>query len=322
MSEATRVAVLMGGPSQEHDISLKSGQGVSVALSAEGFIVDLLTVPRGLSLENASDWVHNELVRLQPGAVFIAAHGAFGEDGTLQQVCDDLRLPYTGSDTAASRIGMNKIASRMRFSEAGLSVPRWRQLAAASWQAYDLETFSFPLVVKPVDQGSSIGVSFVDAPDALPEAIEAAARYGDSVLVEECVLGRELTVGVLGTRALPVIEVVPKHRFFDFSAKYTAGMTDYRVPAQLPQDLEQRVQATGWRAHQALGCRHLSRTDLILNQRQECVVLEVNTIPGFTPTSLLPKAAACVGISYNTLCRELVIMALKSAPHLAAGAPK
>lgn len=304
-----KVVVLMGGPSEEHDISLKSGHGAADALTQRGFRVDSIVIPRDLSVPDAASWTRDAMHRAGADVVFIALHGAFGEDGTIQQVCEELHVAYTGSDAAASRIGMDKIASRQRFIQAGLAVPRWRALASGSRELDWLAGWRLPLVVKPSAQGSSIGVSMVRQHDALPAALEEAGRHGPMVLVEEFVKGRELTVGVLGEQALPIVEVIPKTSFFDFAAKYTVGMTEYQVPATLEEPLVRRVQDAGLRAHHAVGCRHFSRTDVILDASQRPVILEVNTIPGLTPTSLLPKAAACIGLSYETLCEQLVQMA-------------
>lgn len=307
-----RVAVLMGGPSEEHDVSLKSGHGVAAGLTARGHTALPVVIPQG-SVEGARAAAQAELRQAAPDVAFIALHGRFGEDGTIQELCESLQLPYTGSDPAASRIGMDKLASRERFLAAGLRVPRWR--TALKPEARAGQGMAYPLVVKPSDQGSSIGVTMVVQPEDMPSAIRLAQQYGKTVLIEEFVRGRELTVGVLGEEALPVVEVRPKHRFFDFSAKYTAGMTEYDVPAKLPPPVASVVQAAGRAAHAAIGCRHLSRTDLILTDAGVPVILEVNTIPGFTPTSLLPKAAACRGISYEELCDRLVQMAWQSSPH-------
>lgn len=305
----------MGGPSQEHAISLKSGRGVVEALRAQGFNVEPVEVPHELTTDSACGWTRDILLALNPDVVFIALHGTFGEDGAVQQVCEDLNLPYVGSDVQASRLGMDKLASRKRFQEAGLDVPRSCAVRADSPDLSAVEALAFPLVVKPIDQGSSVGVTLVRKPDELQPAITEAGRFSAKVLVDEFVRGRELTVGVLGSRALPVVEVIPKAGFFDFASKYTVGMTEYKVPAVLDPETAARVQAIGWRAHQAIGCRHLSRTDLILTPDGRGVILEVNTIPGFTPTSLLPKAAACVGLSYDALCRQLVEMAAGGARH-------
>ncbi len=314
---ALRVAVLMGGPSEEHDVSLKSGDGVAAALRVRGMTALPIIVPRG-TVEQAASAARTALQQAAPEVAFIALHGRFGEDGTVQALCESLHLPYTGSDAQASRIGMDKIASRERFLAAGLRVPRWR--TAGKPEARAGQGMAYPLVVKPSDQGSSIGVTMVVQPEDLPSAICLAQQYGKTVLIEEFVQGRELTVGMLGEEALPVVEIRPKHRFFDFSAKYTTGMTEYDVPAKLPAAVASTVQAAGKAAHAAIGCRHLSRTDVILTDAGVPVILEVNTIPGFTPTSLLPKAAACRGISYDEVCERLVRMAWESSPHAAAHA--
>jgi len=323
MFSALKVAVLMGGPSAEHDISLKSGRGVVEALTKRQWTVQPVVIPKTLSTKQACSFVESALRQIRADVAFIALHGTFGEDGTIQQVCEDLQVSYTGSDPAASRLGMDKVASRRRFEEVGLMVPRWQVLdradrcSPACRQAGPrLNGWSYPLVVKPTNQGSSFGVSIVEAPGELERAITDAGRYDSRILIEEFVAGAELTVGVLGEEPLPVVEIRPRQPFFDYTAKYTAGVTDYLVPAILPPATAARVQAAGLAAHRALGCRHLSRTDLILTPREEPVVLEVNTIPGFTPTSLLPKAAACGGCSYEELCERIVMMAWQGSAHL------
>lgn len=315
---APRVAVLMGGPSEEHGISLKSGHGVTDALLRRGFPAVAVMIPKAGTAQEACASVKEALQREAAEVAFIALHGAFGEDGTVQALCEELGIAYTGSDAAASRLGMDKVASRQRFEQAGLAVPRWTLLTVSSTPSpRPPARFSFPLVVKPVNQGSSLGVSIVPGPEQFAEAAVLAGRFGPQVLIEEFVQGRELTIGVLGEEPLPIVEIRPKDAFFDYTAKYTAGLTEYLVPAPLEPSLAKTIQAAGLAAHQALGCRHLSRTDVILNQSQVPVVLEVNTIPGFTPTSLLPKAAACLQLSYEQVCEELVMMAWQGTRHLA-----
>ncbi|HEX9779797.1 MAG TPA: D-alanine--D-alanine ligase [bacterium] len=320
MSAHGSVAVLMGGPSGEHGISLKSGRGVALALAELGWDVETLELPRHGTAADAADAVRRHMTQRRPDVTFIALHGPFGEDGTIQEVCEELHIAYTGSEVAASRLGMDKIASRAAFTAAGLAVPRCRVLApgAAETAGWPREG-ELPAVVKPSNQGSSLGVSLVERPEEWARAVEAAAAFGAPVLIEEYVRGRELTVGVVGERVLPVVGVVPRHAFFDFDAKYTAGETRYEVPAALDEASARRVQDAGWLAHRAIGARHFSRTDLILREDGTPVVLEVNTIPGFTPTSLLPKAAACVGLSYGALCETLVQLAWLPAAAAAAG---
>lgn len=308
------VAVLMGGPSAEHDISLKSGHGVADALAQRGWPVTPLELPNALSTAEAVTLTRQWLQREAIAVVFIALHGPFGEDGTIQQVCEDLGIAYTGSGVEASRLGLDKVESRRRFERAGLRVPAWDLADPADARAIDAAAarLGFPIVVKPTNQGSSIGVSIANDRAALTQAIREAARYDTRILLEAFIRGREVTAGILDERPLPVIEIQSSHQFFDFTAKYTAGQTTYIVPAQLAEPLARHIQDAGLRAHRALGCRHLSRVDIMLTPEGDPVILEVNTIPGFTATSLLPKAAACVGIAYDALCERLVRLAIAS----------
>ena len=336
MNNSLMVAVLMGGPSAEHDISLKSGRGVVEALTKRQWTVQPLVIPKTFSVAASCAFVEQAFEASHPDVAFIALHGTFGEDGTMQALCERLHIAYTGSDAASSRLGMDKVASRRRFEEIGLMVPRWQLINMAQSSRLKAEgnslepstlnleryhqpsafSLQLPLVVKPSNQGSSLGVSLVRREDEFEAALSAAGHYGSPVIVEEFIVGREMTVGILDEEPLPVVEIRPRQPFFDYTAKYTAGVTDYLVPAILPPATAARVQAAGLAAHRALGCRHLSRTDLILTHREEPVVLEINTIPGFTPTSLLPKAAACGGCSYEELCERIVMMAWQGSAHL------
>jgi len=323
MKDFPRIAVLMGGPSAEHEISLKSGQGVVAALSRRGWETSGIIIPHELTTDETRQYARLALERAGTELVFIALHGPFGEDGAIQQLCEDLSLPYTGSSVQASCLGLDKVASRLRFEQAGLHVPSW-QLVSPTMDAgceRALEQLRFPVVVKPTNQGSSIGVSIATHHGELVDAMSEAARYDTRLLLEEFVRGRELTVGILGDEALPVIGIRPARRFFDYTAKYTPGMTEYEVPAMLDEGLARQVQASGLLAHQALGCRHFSRVDLILNEGNQPVILEVNTIPGLTAVSLLPKAAACVGISYDELCERLLLMALETVESVKPARP-
>ena len=304
----------MGGPSAEHEISLRSGQGVVAALAARGWPVHALVIPREASVEDARHLARQALRETETELAFIALHGPFGEDGTIQALCEELQISYVGSGPAASRLGLDKVASRAQFEQAGLAVPRWRLLSSTTTRELEacLNALCFPVVVKPTNQGSSLGVSIASTRAEFLKAVEDAARYDPRILIEGFVRGRELTVGILGHEALPVVEIRSMHPFFDFTAKYTPGQTEYLVPAPLDPEVAREVQRAGARAHQVLGCRHFSRVDLILDERHQPVILEVNTIPGFTATSLLPKAAACAGIPYDELCERLVRFALKS----------
>ena len=312
-----KIGVLMGGPSPEHAISLKSGRGVAEALAARGWAVQPILLPNDVSVDEAQAACRSILLRDVIDVAFIALHGPFGEDGTVQRLLDDLQIRYTGSDAASSALGMDKLASRQRFAAAGLAVPRWRLIERGRLSTEEVELairgFQMPVVVKPTNQGSSIGVSIVTESAQLAPALEEAFRYDAHVLVEAFVRGRELTVGIVGDEVLPVIEVRPKHAFFDYAAKYTPGQTEYLVPAPISPALAAQAQHAARRAHQALGCRHFSRVDLIAADDGVPVVLEVNTIPGMTAMSLLPKAAACRRQSYDELCEQIVLMACADA---------
>ncbi len=295
------IGVLCGGPSAEREISLRSGRAIQEALSSER-LPSLL-----LELSQERRRIPGELKSSGIGIAFIALHGAFGEDGTIQALLEQLEIPYTGSRVEACRYAMDKVSARKRWMAAGFPVPRGIVAepinAAARAQKGQMP---YPWVVKPTAQGSSLGMSIVDREEQLPQAVEEAGRYGEQILIEEYLPGPELTVGILEDRPLPVIQVAPKRRFYDFQAKYTPGMTEYRVPAPLPDPVRRKVQHLALAAHEALGCRSFSRADLILTADRGPVLLEINVIPGMTATSLLPKAAAAVGIGFPELCRRML----------------
>jgi D-alanine-D-alanine ligase len=239
---------------------------------------------------------------------FIALHGPWGEDGRLQGVLDLLGIPYTGSGVLASALAMDKVMAKTVLAANGLDVPDGEVVTSAS----DRPSIAPPSVVKPVENGSSFGMTMVDDVAAYPAAIAEALRYDRRALVEERIRGRELTVGVIGLdelQALPVIEIVPKRATFDYRAKYDSSASDELCPAPIPDDVARRAQDFSVRAHRALGCRGISRTDLMWDG-ERMAVLEVNTMPGMTPNSLVPKAAAVAGISYGELVDRLVGWAL------------
>lgn len=291
-----RVAVLMGGPSAECEVSRQSGRMVIEALRPTGAVV--------LPVD-----IQGTDVRLPANVdvAFIAMHGAFGEDGQVQQILEDRGVPYTGSDAGASARAFDKEAAKQCFLEGGIPTPRH---AIASCGEDDLDGLSWPVVVKPARQGSSVGVTIVKERAALASAVAEARRFDGAVLIEQFVRGRELTVGVLGKRALPVVEIRTKHGFFDFEAKYTAGEAEEICPAQLDTPTTLRAQNLALRAHDCLGCRDFSRADLMLSESGELFVLEVNTIPGLTANSLLPKAAKAAGMSLTDLCTRMIEMAI------------
>jgi D-alanine-D-alanine ligase len=304
-----RIAVLMGGPSEEHAISLKSGAGVLAALREAGLNAFDLIIPDVPLVEEAHAFTEAQLRLQQPDLVFIALHGPFGEDGLVQALCESLGIAYTGSGVSASRLGMDKWASRECFVQAGLTVPDSICLSIDELTPGLQEDLPLPWVIKPLNQGSSIGIYKIERPEDIEACAARVAAYGDTVIVEAFIPGDEFTVGILGEQALPVIRIVPENPFFDFEAKYTVGKTRYEVPAPIDAGLAEQLQAWALRAHHAVGARHLSRTDFIVDADGQPHILEINTIPGFTPTSLVPKAAACIGLTYTDICLQLLAMA-------------
>jgi D-alanine-D-alanine ligase len=279
------------------------------------------TLPRGLEDQIAS--ATRSLVpatrAIGAGAepldvVLISLYGPWGEDGRIQGMLDILGVPYTGSGVLASALAMDKVMAKTVLAANGLDVPRGVPVARRDDPA--ARAVPLPAFVKPVQQGSSVGSSIVDRADQLEAAITEALRYDDRALVEERVIGRELTVAVIGNdepQALPVIEIVTKHAFFDYGAKYDAGESEEIVPAPIPDAVAKRAQELGLRAHRALGCRGMSRTDLIWTKEDRLTVLEVNTIPGMTANSLVPKAARAAGITFEALLEKLISWALEDA---------
>ena len=295
------IGVLCGGPSAEREISLRSGQAVWRALSDLGY------APRLFDVRTADDCTAI-VGAIGIRTAFVALHGPFGEDGTVQGILESLGVAYTGSGVAASRLAMDKSAAKLRMTAAGIPVPQGYTVPSTGQAA--LDGLGFPLVVKPARQGSSIGLTIIEAAAAWPSALAEAGRYDTLVVCEEYVAGMELTVGILDQQPLPVVQVVPQRRFYDYVAKYTPGMTQYLVPAPLTPSAAEQVQAVALQAHRALGCHGFSRVDLILSPDRGPIVLEVNTIPGLTATSLLPKAAAAAGLSFPHLCERLLASAV------------
>lgn len=292
-----KIGVLAGGPSNEREISLRSGKAVHEALLREGLDAVLLDVKgdvRGAMAQNAVD------------VAFIALHGRFGEDGTVQGMLDELGIPYTGSGRAASAVAIDKIASKEAFLTAGISVPRHAVFCKGDFDSRRVAPLGLPLVVKPHLEGSSIGLSIVRDLTELEAAVGEALRFGEKALVEEYIDGRELTVGILDDEPLPVIEIVPRQKVYDYKAKYSDPETRYLVPAPIDGDTALRAQDLGRRAHRALGCRCFSRVDIMMDLSGGLFVLEANTIPGMTERSLLPKAAGAKGLSFGSLCVRLI----------------
>ena len=304
-----RIGVLMGGCSSERDISIKSGTAVLKALKETG--CDAVAV----MIDSEDPAVNTPVLkqaRIQ--AAFIAMHGRYGEDGGIQSLLECLHIPYAGSKPAASRLAMNKHLTQEALRRAGLPIPDFCVVTErATAEAKVRESFGREaVVVKPVKQGSSIGVHIVMKPDDLKPALDDAFRYDEEVLVERFIHGRELTAGILGGQALPIVEIRSHRAFFDFEAKYQKGLTEYIVPAELSSETTARIQALALSVFDTIGCRDFARVDFLLDAAKRPYILEVNTIPGFTGTSLLPMAARCAGYEFPQLCVKLIMLALEA----------
>jgi len=304
------LALLSGGISSEREVSLNSGQQVLEALNKDKY--DIIRYDPKTDLER----LVSDASKLD--AALIILHGPYGEDGTVQGLLDLLHIPYQGSDVLGSAVAMNKLVAKQRYERSGLPVPPY--IVVARNDSLDIGDFvarvGLPMVVKPVAAGSSVGMSIVKAQENLQEALEKGFAHGDTVILEEYIKGVELTGGVLGNddlQALPLIEIIPdaSHEFFDYDAKYTAGVTQEICPARVNENITSKAQSYAMMAHRALFCLGYSRTDMILRDN-ELYVLETNTIPGMTATSLFPQAAQAAGISFSELLDRLIQLGIEA----------
>jgi len=327
----------MGGTSPERDVSLATGREITRALSDYGHEVaaidaaDGRLIPEGaVSGEPVSGIgreppVEGKLVRLADGplartlgettelreaeAIFVALHGGSGEDGRVQAVLDLMGVPYTGSGPLGSALAMDKLVTKELFLAGGVPTPPWL-VGPVDSSAVESELGGYPVVVKPSREGSTVGVSVVRSPDTLDEALDRASGFSGPPLIEKFIPGRELAVGVLGDKALPAVEIKPVHEIYDYECKYTKGMSEYEVPAQLSAEATALVEELAVRAHRTLRLSAYSRVDFRLDTNQNPWCLEANSLPGMTATSLLPKAASAAGMSFEELCNHIVHMAV------------
>jgi D-alanine-D-alanine ligase len=296
-----RIAVLMGGPGSERDVSMATGKGVAKALRSLGVDVTEIDV-KGADFELPAD------IEL----AFLTIHGTFGEDGQLQQILEDRGVPYTGEGVEGSAIAFDKIRSKAAFREHDVPTPYWQIITAGQ-----RPTIPIPVVIKAPRQGSTVGVHIIRNEREIDGAIADATTYDRELLVERFVPGRELTVGILGDQALPVLEIIPKGGFYDFNNKYpflnpnAGGSAEHVCPAEIGPEKTAEVQQLALRAFRALGLEVYARVDVLLPQDGEATVLEANTIPGMTEASLLPEAAAAAGISYPELCARIIELSAK-----------
>ncbi|EDL57169.1 D-alanine--D-alanine ligase [Gimesia maris] len=304
-SSTFNIVVLSGGESAESEISLKSGETVARALSSRGHQVKIVD-PSLVDLDRF-DWTGCDVV-------FLALHGTYGEDGTIQSTLDRLGIPYSGCDAATSKLAFSKSASKERFIQHNVNTPSY-VLIHESDDAGRIEqharSMGYPLVVKPDAQGSSLGVTIVKSPEELPQALARCFHYDSFGILESAIKGTEWTVTVVDDQVLPLIQIQTPHEFFDYEAKYTEDSTQYLFEFDLPTNVIQAIIKTGVNACTALGTTGIVRVDLLVDRFQQPWVLEVNTIPGFTDHSLVPKAAAKAGIDFGELCEQALTNCLK-----------
>lgn len=318
------VVVLMGGVSPEREISLRSGNAVAKALTDAGFVVSCIDV---------KDEKIEELRHGKTDVAFIALHGYFGEDGGVQQLLESKGILYTGSGVNASKLAMDKLATKKCFIEAGLKTPDY--ITVTEFQEFieiehEVLRLGLPVVLKPTRNGSSIGISIIKDIKSIRQGLEKAFEFGYEVIMEKYIKGREFTIGILDDKALPIIEIRSAMEFFNYDAKYKDNRTEYLIvetPVNdaadvtgnfshtigfLSSSLYEEAQELALQAHRVLGCKGFSRVDMLLDERNNLYLLEVNTIPGFTEKSLLPKAAKAAGISFPSLCERIVDLAYQS----------
>jgi D-alanine-D-alanine ligase len=333
---ALKIAVLMGGTSAERDVSLITGQEIAAALNKFGHQALAIDCAYGdLLLEDLNkamneviqpehsdfedrkreldrnlfktiDFLHTQAVDV----AFIALHGGYGENGQLQALLDLAGIPYTGSDSLSSAVGMDKYISKTLFRQVEIPVPDSFKLDSLEYPQQSLEALGFPLVIKPNNQGSTVGLSIVEDINHLKSAIETAFKYSKSVLAEKFIAGKEVTVAILDQQALPVIEIIPEHGIYDYECKYQTGKSKYIVPAELDPKITQQLQELALKAFKVLGCRHYARVDFRLGDEGTPYCLEANTLPGMTSTSLVPKAAKAIGIQFPELIEKIVQLAI------------
>jgi len=309
------ITVIYGGISSEKEVSKKSGLGVSNALERRGYNINRVEYVN-------HEQLIKELLLNKPEFVYIALHGKYGEDGRIQSLLEILNIPYVGSGVLASALAMNKSLSKKHFKLAGIRVAK--EIVASPKQIsedihelirYIKEQFTFPVVIKPNQEGSTIGLTIANSEEELKAGLILALKFDSDVMVEEYISGTEITVAVLGKmedlKALPVIEIVPKNKHYDYESKYDPNGSEHIIPARISEYSADLAKKWAVKAHQALGCETYSRVDFIVPEDEEPVILEINTLPGMTETSLFPDAAKSIGLAYEDMLEEIIKIAIK-----------
>jgi len=295
-----KIGVMMGGLSREREISLKTGKAILKALTEKGYTACPIDVDQDIA---------ETLIKKKVEYAFIALHGRFGEDGTIQGMLELMRIPYTGSGVLASALALHKIMAKKIFLCEKIPTPSFEVVQRQEIGKDTLRNISLPLpvVIKPAREGSTIGISIVRTQEELVPALKEAGKYDEEILVEKFMTGKEITVGILEDIPLPVIEIVPKSGFYDYHSKYTKGETQYIIPARIPREKYLYAQEISLKAFQTLGCSGCARVDLMTDENDDSFVIDVNTMPGMTETSLLPKAANYVGITFEDLVERILL---------------
>ena len=331
-TKENNIAVLLGGTSPEREVSKQSGKSIYKALISLGYNAKLIDPAYGInqpqktedyfrekdyseiSNQNVIKAINSHLLD-NIDLVIIALHGKYGEDGTVQSLLDLRGVKYTGSGVLPSALSMDKATSKILFQHFDVKTPQWFVVSDKNENVDSVakkieKYFGFPCILKPNDQGSTIGLSICRTPDEIPKALSLAFEFSDRILIEEFIPGREIAVGIIGNHILPVLEIIPKHELYDYECKYTDGMSEYLVPAELPADVTEQLQQQALLAFNALGCTNYGRVDFRLDENFYTYCLEVNTLPGMTSHSLVPKMAKAEGKSFEELVEQIILSAL------------
>lgn len=333
MNKKLKVLLLLGGTSPEREVSKNTGKSVYHALINLGYEVLVLDPAYGInqpletedffkkedytdiSNENYLDAI-NLIIPSEVNVAFLALHGKYGEDGTIQSLLELKGIRYTGSKVLSSALAMDKIMSKILFEEYGVPTPSYFHFKKGEFTTQEVslkieKSFNYPAVIKPNDQGSTVGLTICKSKEELSEAIHLAFEYSDRILIEEYIPGRELTVAVIDNEALPALEIKPKHGFYDYACKYTSGMSEYIVPAEIMESVSNSMKEIAVLACKSLRCEVYARVDFRLSPENKIFVLEVNTLPGMTSLSLVPKMAKAVGISFEQLIEKIISLSLR-----------
>mgnify|MGYP001332956343 CR=1 FL=1 len=293
-----KVAVILGGTSFERDVSFKTGEAVVQACNINNYDVETVIIDK---------YYKKFLPTLkQADIVFNALHGTLGEDGTIQKWLEENNIKFTGSDSISSALCMNKIECKKMLKKNGFLTPKWIEFK----EGQEITNVPMPCIVKPSEQGSTFGLSYVEKPRELKPAIVNSLKFDKSILIEEYIPGKEITVGIIHGKSMPIVEIFPKNKIYDYKCKYTAGMSEYKCPADIDDSLSEQIMSDSIKIFKLLGCSGYGRIDFIIDEKGNHYFLEINTLPGMTATSLLPIAAKAQGLSFSELVKKIIVLGL------------